>query len=637
MHAIVLPWSIYWQITITIIIQIGLYFILSCWQTLLFWSVWQKNNRYTENQILFGIYIIFTLALLLANWYFFPLSIFSRPFTALIPKSIIQYLVFSNALAIFILCCFAMYRIVCFKPWFSFTLLLFLFFGLSYHQSPSDLSPPQTLKPNIIIIGIDSLSPGKITKQDTPFLNNFVQKSGHFTDVISPIARTFPAWVTLVTGLDPLHHGARENLQALDNIKTDKSIAWILQNIGYQTVYATDDRRFNNVDENLGFQKIIGPKLGVNDILLGSFYDFPLSNLLINLRIGQWLFPYNYSNRAAHFTYYPSTFNQQLEIDLSKLDKQKPFFIAVHFALLHWPYAWAPSQPAEVNDEFQFAHRQKLYLQALHEVDAQIKKFYLFLQKQGLLQNSIIILLSDHGEALYEKGSRMTDLKDYQGVNNSKFAQYIRKFTATELRKSAGHGSDLLSPEQFKCLLAFRIFANNHQLNPAKKINTRVGLADVAPTIFAFLQMPHKNLDGLSLLPALEHSNDLKKRRFFLESGLLPNAALTNKKAIEYASLLYWVPADTLRLELRPDSWPLINAMKLYGILDGDWLLVLYPERHRYIAVIINLKTAMWTDEDNSLFARTSPREYLLALLMKHFRQQLTFSYLLPLKFHRNL
>ena len=41
--------------------------------------------------------------------------------------------------------------------------------------------------------------------------------------------------------------------------------------------------------KNLALNKIIGPKLGVNDVLLGTFNDFPLSNLLINFPISSWL------------------------------------------------------------------------------------------------------------------------------------------------------------------------------------------------------------------------------------------------------------------------------------------------------------------------------------------------------------
>lgn len=135
-------------------------------------------------------------------------------------------------------------------------------------------------------------------------------------------------------------------------VKSELSIAWMLKRQGYTTIYATDDRRFNNIDKEFGFEEVIGPKLGINDVILGTSNDLPLSNLLINFRISSWLFPYNYSNRASYFSYYPQTFTTKLKHDLASDVHTMPVFLGVHFTLPHWPYAWASSLPEQVNNEF---------------------------------------------------------------------------------------------------------------------------------------------------------------------------------------------------------------------------------------------------------------------------------------------
>ena len=53
-------------------------------------------------------------------------------------------------------------------------------------------------------------------------------------------------------------------------VKSQNSIAWILKDTGYNTIFETDNRRFNSIDKEFGFKQIIGPKTGVNDVLLGN-------------------------------------------------------------------------------------------------------------------------------------------------------------------------------------------------------------------------------------------------------------------------------------------------------------------------------------------------------------------------------
>ena len=270
-------------------------------------------------------------------------------------------------------------------------------------------------------------------------------------------------------------------------LKSQASIAWILKRDGYDTIYATDDRRFNSIDKEFGFRQVIGPKLGVNDILLGLFNDFPLTNLLINFRIFSWLFPYNYSNRAGFFSYYPQTFNEKLVHDLEPVTPNLPVFLAVHFTLPHWPYAWAESLPEQVSNEFSLEKRDVLYQQSLQRVDQQFKSFFTYLEQHHYFENTLLILISDHGEVLYYPNSRQTNYQNYQGTLPSRFAEYLEKNTATVLNKSAGHGSDILSPKQYHNVLAFRVYKNGKITTQNSKINARVALIDSAPTILDFL------------------------------------------------------------------------------------------------------------------------------------------------------
>lgn len=616
--AIPLPWSIYAELLGTLLLHISLYLFLSLLQSLMLINLmahrWHSLSWQQGLLIIWGLSVC---ALITANIYFFPLSLFSKLFSPPLPRNIaLSLLLLSSTILVLLLVnCFwqrqrtAMILI--------FAALLLVFFAPQPIPLPhSQESAVTDKKPDIILIGIDSLSPARITHKNMPHLSRLLENSTLFSDSITPLARTYPAWSSILTGLYPKHHHARYNLMDKNLVKSSSSIAWALKREGYLTVFATDDRRFNGIGKDFGFEKIIGPPFGVNDMLLGSFNDFPLSNLLINLPISRWLFPYNYRNRASHFSYYPQTFNRYLKGQIKQLDPNQALFLIVHFTLPHWPYAWAESLPAQVKDEYSLEEREQLYKAALKRVDLQLADTVDWLRNQGYLNNSLLVFLSDHGEALYVPGSRPLTLEHYQGEKQSRFLDYLKRKTATALDKSAGHGSDLLSPDQYRCLLAFKLYSQGQLINQPARIGTRVSLFDIAPTLYAFTGMAkEKATDGLSLLKAIMHpQKKLPERIFFMESGMLPNQALSQEKARKLGQKLFTVNAAG-ELVLKNDQLAYLDQMKLHAILAGDWVLALYPDDEGYISVLQQLSTKRWTDDKDSFFYQKSNAEQLLKQL----------------------
>ena len=58
----------------------------------------------------------------------------------------------------------------------------------------------------------------------------------------------------------------------------------------------TDEKRFS-ITEHYGFDRLVGPGIGVNDFILGGLAIF--LNESFNTSLGRVLFPFNYANRAA--------------------------------------------------------------------------------------------------------------------------------------------------------------------------------------------------------------------------------------------------------------------------------------------------------------------------------------------------
>ncbi|MDI1352992.1 MAG: sulfatase-like hydrolase/transferase, partial [bacterium] len=319
---------------------------------------------FAEEQWQIGIWMISVITLMCANSYFFPLSTFSLLID--IPSSC-AYILF--LVSLFILGFLVVNSFIYTNRIILFIFLVLLSSAIYWtNYLPKKEKQIQSPMPNIIFLGIDSLSPESVTPINMPFLNNLLQKNTQFTNSISPLARTYPAWSSILTGLYAQHHHAQENLMPKRLVNSQASMVWLLNQKGYNSIFATDDRRFNGIDTDFGFNKIIGPKIGVNDVLLGSFNDFPLSNLMINTAISSWLFPYNYINRASFYLYYPATFSAKLEYALARENANKPLFLAVHFTLPHWPYAWAESSPLQLNNEFSLENRNSLYQASLHRV-----------------------------------------------------------------------------------------------------------------------------------------------------------------------------------------------------------------------------------------------------------------------------
>lgn len=221
----------------------------------------------------------------------------------------------------------------------------------------------------------------------------------------------------------------------------------------------------------------------------------------------------------------------------------------------------------------------------------------------------------------------MTSYQKYQSSLTSKLAEYFKVKTATELDKSAGHGSDILSPMQYHSLLTFNIYKDGKPLTKTGKIKTRVALFDLAPTILDFLNITkQQKMDGISLLPTvLNPDTPLPQRTFFIESGMYPNQDFTKEKAIELGKRIYKVNPDTGQLELKPDELIQVNKQKLYGVISGDWILALYPDDNTYIPVILNLSTGEWIDNLQSDFAKSSPAEKLKKQLQQFYGKKLVY------------
>ncbi|MCD6451394.1 MAG: tetratricopeptide repeat protein, partial [Acidobacteria bacterium] len=146
-----------------------------------------------------------------------------------------------------------------------------------------------------------------------------------------------------------------------------------------------------------------------------------------------------------------------------KKTKGKPWFCFIHLYDPHAPYI--PPEP------YRSKYQNDLYAGEVAYTDYALGKLVSFLEKEGLLKNTVIILTADHGESLGDHGEK----------THGTFA----------------YNSTLHIP---------LIFWQPRVFPKGLKIMKRVQHIDIAPTILELLGLhKRKEMQGRSLIPLINH------------------------------------------------------------------------------------------------------------------------------------
>ena len=141
--------------------------------------------------------------------------------------------------------------------------------------------------------------------------------------------------------------------------------------------------------------------------------------------------------------------------------RQTPFFIWIHLYDPHAPY----DPPAPFDKRF-----TDLYDGEVAYADASLGKLFTYLRQRGLYDRALITMMSDHGESLGAHGESM-------------------------------HGI-FLYDETIRVPLLFKLPG---ELLAGRRVDTRVRLVDVAPTLLSMLSLPlPPTFQGESLVPMMK-------------------------------------------------------------------------------------------------------------------------------------
>lgn len=305
--------------------------------------------------------------------------------------------------------------------------------------------------PNIIMIVMDAVRACNMSiygyqKETTPMLRRLLPRSVLYKNAISSSYWTLPSYASTFTGT----HVSKHRLVVDGDILNEKfvTMAEFLRACGYKTIalcpnpfvsgFSGLHRGFevfrNPADASLRFklysrfnkaalqlrrestEKVVEKDFGgrwlFHDVELQTFRE---SNVY---KKALWMF-------KGFFDKYAKTTNN-LAFKLIEKIRGKPFFAFIHYHETHSPYVlprsfrgrFMPSdskKPWNVNQdhfkyysgeatmgEVDFSILKALYDGAISYLDAKVFEFYSFLEKEELLENTMIIIVSDHGDSIGE-------------------------------------------------------------------------------------------------------------------------------------------------------------------------------------------------------------------------------------------
>lgn len=282
-------------------------------------------------------------------------------------------------------------------------------------------------RPNILIVAVDSLRADRVFGADAatrrPAIARLAASGVRFENAHVTVARTFPSFVTLLTGRWPHHHGIRHMFPTAEQRNAiGPALPSVLRKAGWHTAVVSDYAGEIFSRTPLGFDDVEVPRFDMRAIVEQRGLEVhPNVMPYANTGLGRWLFP-SVDGLAEHSD--PAVLADRAIAALDRLSSS-PFFLTVFFSAAHFPYA-APAPYYKLHAEagydgpFRYqkpplapvstpadaAQIRALYDGAVEATDAAIGRLLAHLEKSGLRDDTIVVLLADHGENLFEDPTR---------------------------------------------------------------------------------------------------------------------------------------------------------------------------------------------------------------------------------------
>lgn len=274
--------------------------------------------------------------------------------------------------------------------------------ALGFPEAGSTADRPMAQKgaPNILLISIDTLRPDHLScygyrRITSPTLDRLAQEGAIFLNAFAPASWTLPSHMTLLTSLPPERHSVNFDTRKLaGDIPT---LAEVLRARGYVTAGFVSG---SYLDGRFGFAR------GFDE-----YDDYSLVRL---------------SGLRARFQVSSPTIARLATEYLTRWSadrERRPFFLFLHFFDVHDEYIpprpydslFRVARPADANGQGAATPERPRSGGALEELvarydgeiawtDAHVGLILQKLKRLGILNDTVVVVTSDHGEEFYEHG-----------------------------------------------------------------------------------------------------------------------------------------------------------------------------------------------------------------------------------------
>jgi arylsulfatase A-like enzyme len=268
--------------------------------------------------------------------------------------------------------------------------------------------------PNVMVVVLDTVRADHLTlagysRSTSPHLDRIVRLGTYFENAIASSSWTLPSHVSMLSGRAPHEHGAEG--AAYDG--RYPMLQEMLRSMGYRTAAFSGNPYYFSRHTGFGpgfqhFEDFFG---SLEDCLARTFFGRKFFHYATP-RLGLKDIP---GRKAA------KTVNKEVLGWIDAADASRPFFVFINFFDAHDPYLppepfrgrFCPNpklcgrlnflarrlvlrNPAEIDAEM------GAYDGAIASLDDQVGKLHSALESRGLLRNTLLIIVSDHGEAFGE-------------------------------------------------------------------------------------------------------------------------------------------------------------------------------------------------------------------------------------------
>jgi arylsulfatase A-like enzyme len=288
--------------------------------------------------------------------------------------------------------------------------------ALAEQQTLAALPLPASHQPNVLLVVLDTVRARNLglhgyARPTSPWLDQFARTAVRFEQALAPAPWTLPTHASIMTGRPP-HQLSAGWTAPLD--RAFPTLAEVLSAHGYLTAGFVANTEYCSQETGLnrGF---------------AHYEDYPVTHeqVLNSLSLGRWLSD-SYALRTV--TGYEQVLARKLAPDVNRAflswldgrDRRRPFFVFLNYYDAHDPYLppepfagmFGPSAPRSRSpftppqdwtpDEMHL--EMNAYDASLAYLDHHLGALFDELRRRDALDDTLVILTSDHGEEFGEHG-----------------------------------------------------------------------------------------------------------------------------------------------------------------------------------------------------------------------------------------